>query len=523
MTTTAQPAAQTVFGRDPATPAVLVVDGYGVSLTVRRGHLVIEDGIGAHRRTRRYSRAERTLRRVIILARTGHITLDAIRWCHDVGPALIQLDPAGHVLLTAGRRGADDARLRRAQALTADTDLGTAITRDLIGLKLDAQATTLSALFGADRPAAAIRDHRDQLAAAGLSRMRELEAAAANIYFATWTRHWVAPFIERDQDRIPEHWHGFAGRGSVLDYGRSPRKAADPLNAILNYAYAIAEAETTLAAAAVGLDPGLGLLHSDKKNRDSLTMDLLEPLRPNIDHHLLTLLARRRLRTADLHETRDGNCRVLAPLTHEIAEASAGWSVLAARLAEQVAHNLARSSGKPIALTTPLTGRAARTAQPRASTRRARRDPKPAAPPPASCRTCGETLTDARRQLCPNCWPITRARLASERVKAAQEALAAQRSAGVDPTNRPQAAAKRSESLSRRKREELTWVYQPDNEDWTKQRYVAEVLPLLADIPLSSIRQATGLSISACSQIRSGKLTPHRRHWEALHRLSGGS
>ncbi len=75
MTTTTRPAVETVFARDPATRAVLVVDGYGVSLTVRRGHLVIEDGIGAHRRSRRYSRAERSLRRVIVLAHTGHISL----------------------------------------------------------------------------------------------------------------------------------------------------------------------------------------------------------------------------------------------------------------------------------------------------------------------------------------------------------------------------------------------------------------------------------------------------------------
>ncbi len=387
------------------------------------------------------------------------------------------------------------------------------ITRDLIGLKLDAQATALSALFGADRPAAAIRDHRDQLAAGGLARLRELEAAAANVYFATWSRHWVAPFIERDQDRIPEHWHGFAGRSSVLDYGRSPRKAADPLNAILNYAYAIAEAESTLAIAAVGLDPGLGLLHSDKRNRDSLTFDLLEPLRPHVDHHLLTLLARRRVRAADFHETRAGSCRVLSPLTHEIAEAATRWSVLAAHLAEQVAHNLARSSGKPIALTTPLTGRAARAAQPRASTRRGRRDAHAVAPPPGCCRTCGETLTDARRQLCPTCWPITRARLARERTKENVKRLAELRQQGANPSNTPEVRARRSATLSRRKAEERAWdaTHAPPALDFAR-----DVLPGLAEVPLSVIQKATGISEAGCSRIRSGKLTPHARHWAPL-------
>ena len=43
----------------------------------------------------------------------------------------------------------------------------------------------------------------------------------------------------------------------------SPRLAATPPNAILNYLYALLESEARLAAAALGLDPGLGVLHVD--------------------------------------------------------------------------------------------------------------------------------------------------------------------------------------------------------------------------------------------------------------------
>jgi hypothetical protein len=42
------------------TTSAVVADGYGISLTVNRGHLVIHDGIGAQRRTQRYERIERT-------------------------------------------------------------------------------------------------------------------------------------------------------------------------------------------------------------------------------------------------------------------------------------------------------------------------------------------------------------------------------------------------------------------------------------------------------------------------------
>jgi hypothetical protein len=43
---------------------------------------------------------------------------------------------------------------------------------------------------------------------------------------------------------------------------------------MLNYLYAVLESESRLAAAALGLDPGLGVLHVDTPARDSLACDL---------------------------------------------------------------------------------------------------------------------------------------------------------------------------------------------------------------------------------------------------------
>jgi CRISPR/Cas system-associated endonuclease Cas1 len=45
---------------------------------------------------------------------------------------------------------------------------------------------------------------------------------------------------------------------------------------LLNFTFAIAESECRLAAVACGLDPGLGFLHSDTANRDSLALDIIE-------------------------------------------------------------------------------------------------------------------------------------------------------------------------------------------------------------------------------------------------------
>ena len=53
---------------------------------------------------------------------------------------------------------------------------------------------------------------------------------------------------------------------------------------MLNYMYALLESETRLAAAALGLDPGIGFLHVDTDARDSLACDIMEPGRPQVVH-----------------------------------------------------------------------------------------------------------------------------------------------------------------------------------------------------------------------------------------------
>nr|MDP2577561.1 CRISPR-associated endonuclease Cas1 [Candidatus Palauibacterales bacterium] len=94
---------------------------------------------------------------------------------------------------------------------------------------------------------------------------------------------------------------------------------------MLNYLYAILEAESRIAALAVGCDPGLGILHADQQVRDSLACDLMEPVRPLVDRYLIELLQARTFRRTDFFETRKGVCRVLPPVTHLLAETAELW------------------------------------------------------------------------------------------------------------------------------------------------------------------------------------------------------
>jgi CRISPR/Cas system-associated endonuclease Cas1 len=74
-----------------------------------------------------------------------------------------------------------------------------------------------------------------------------------------------------------------------------------------------------VAAATLGLDPGIGIWHSDAANRDSLAFDVFDAVRPQIDRHAMELFRSRTFRKGEFHETREGVCRIVPPLTHELA------------------------------------------------------------------------------------------------------------------------------------------------------------------------------------------------------------
>lgn len=116
--------------------------------------------------------------------------------------------------------------------------------------------------------------------------------------------------------------------------------AITPMHAILNYLYRLAEIETTIALRAVRLDPGLGILHTDKRNRDSMTLDCLEAIRPQIDAYALDLLDTRVFTRRDFVELPDGVCRLLPPFSHELGKSLPRWRKTTAPVAEQIANIL---------------------------------------------------------------------------------------------------------------------------------------------------------------------------------------
>jgi CRISPR-associated endonuclease Cas1 len=487
---------------------VLTLYGYGIRVNVERGHLLLEDGIGAGRRSFRLARVGHGLKRLIIIGADGFVSLAAIRWLADQETAFAMLERNGKVLCVTGPVCPSDARLRRAQALAHQNGAALEIARELIKQKLAGQERVARQKLLVTEGADTISDYRMQLTTADtMERIRLIESLAAGCYWSMW-RNLSINFPRKDQSRVPDGWKVFGARVSPLT--GSPRVAVNPANAVLNYLYCVLESESRLAGASLGLDVGLGVLHVDAPSRDSLACDLMEVVRPQVDAFVLDWITRETLKREWFSEQRDGNCRLISSLAVRLAETAPTWGRAVAPFAEWLAQTIWTAVRKP---TDRDRNFPTRLTQRRRSEGRGKEFSlhiEPAPQPAKICAGCGAATR--RGQHCSKCGrEIYRDKLI-ELAKVGREVAQSPESRNkVSQTQRRHEAAKRAWRASPKP----TW---PD-----EQAYVREIQPRLVTVAISRLSSDLGVSESYAADIRRGRRQPHPMHWRVLARLAGVS
>jgi hypothetical protein len=382
------------------------------------------------------------------------------------------------------------------------------IARELIRLKLSAQEDVARNKLRDPVAAHIITGFSSQLETADdVLTVRHLEGQGGYAYWSAW-RSLRVEFPRSELARVPDHWKAFGLRQSPLT--RSPRSAVNPANAVLNYLYALLESETRLAIAALGLDPGMGLLHFDTATRDSLACDLMEPVRPKVDAYLLDWISRSALKREWFLEQRDGNCRLMPSLTARLSETVPMWRREIAPLVEWFAESIAASSPHPGGLRGPGTRLTQR--RWREATGYEANSPTLSTPKPQSvCRVCGVPISKSRNY-CPNCI-LT---VASEEISKAQKMGAI--AANLQQSRKKKGATQQRQNVARR-------AWQPSElPDWLNaETYLEKVQPLLAPLTRPAIAAALDVSIKYAGDVRAGTCVPHPRHWKKLAELVGHS
>jgi len=504
---------------DPRCP---VVDGFGVKVSVHHGALTVTDGVGEHRRERSFAKVSAPER--LIVSGDGVISTEALTWCRAQGVGVLVVGAEG-LLLGSSAPGRNDPRIRRQQALAGvdGSPAGLAVVRYLLTAKLAGQATVLRDIFDDPDTATMIDDLAGGIEVADtVDEARQLEAVAAAAYFATWSGHerTAVGFVAKDRPRVPPHWRIYDSRRSAITGAANTNRLAErPVNALLNYTYRLAEVEARFALVRLGLDPGLGVLHLDAVGRDSLALDVIEPLRPQVDRFVLDLVAERPFRKVDFVERSDGHVRLAAPLTHELAATLATWRKAVAPVAERVAHIFADQVAGKIGRPTPLTGTRAVAAQAEVKRRKAaearsraeaahaeHRATKPrrrtTAPSPeralaalARCVDCGAELARTRHVRCPACWEAQPAQSREVRRRRGRSIAMARSELEQWKAEHPHAHAR------------------PEDFDPIRQA--------LSGANLGQIMSACLVSKATASGWRTGRHVPSLRFWPTLASLGG--
>ena len=484
---------------------VVTLFGYGIQVRVDRGHLLLDDGIGADRRHFRLPRVGHGLRRLVVIGADGHVSLAALRWLSDQGVSLLLLERDGKVLATTGPARSSDVRLRRAQALAQSSGAALRIARELVQQKIAGQANVARRKL-LDTTTADRIDHfgSDLPSADTISTIRLIEAQAASTYWSAW-RALPLTFPKRDLLRVPEHWRTFGTRISPLT--GSPRLAVTPDCAMMNYLLALLEAEASLAARALGLDAAMGVFHVDQPNRDSLACDLMEPVRPVVDAYLLDWITTQPLKREWFFEQRNGNARLMASLTERLSETAPMWARAVAPVAEWVAQalwNSRRAANTTHFVPTRLTQR-------RRSEGRGNKFVLPASPVPHQvkiCEVCGAEGVKSR--YCRSC-----------AVEVARETMANVALIGHAKPRTRQEKARISKRLSDHA-VAISWWSPSSLPAWLNEEcYVQRIQPRLRSIRVREIAQTLQVSEAYAGLIRSGRRRPHPRHWQALRQLVG--
>ena len=208
--------------------------------------------------------------------------------CVSESRELVFMSRSGHFLARAEGEVNGNVLLRRTQYRIADDPVQRLdIAKNMIAAKLYNSRWTLERMMRDHAMRIDMENFSEKSAylqnaisaatnASDADSLRGIEGEAASVYFSVF------------DDMILQQKQEFRFTG------RNRRPPLDRVNAMLSFAYSLCTGMCTSALEAVGLDPYVGFLHTDRPGRRSLALDLVEEFRSLMcDRFVLTTINKR--------------------------------------------------------------------------------------------------------------------------------------------------------------------------------------------------------------------------------------
>lgn len=311
----------------------LILCGHGISMRIENGVLVIRDGFTHYPQEQgvyRYFRGSRDIpTRILLLDGSGTLSFDVLSWLGEQNVTLARIKWTGEAAIAASGSGyaSDPAKVAWQHQLNADHEKRLAYVIDLIRRKLVASLEILTdQLPQTHNCAVAVAYHQKSIERleqdnfSEINDVRGIEGQCASLYFRAWKG---LPIEWKGRRAIPDDWRSYDIRSSMAN-GMKPqnRCASHPMNAMLNYAYAVKQAQMQIEAIANGYDPTIGIMHHGRRGKPAYVFDLIELERPKVDGIILEFVRERSFTAADFVIRPDGVCRLSPQLARTVAMAA---------------------------------------------------------------------------------------------------------------------------------------------------------------------------------------------------------
>jgi len=273
----------------------LLLSGFGISIDVNKAHLTIKQ----KESVMEFEPHRIPYDSIIIDGHYGLISFEAMRWLskHDVSVALLNWN--GNLLSTTLSQETLNAQLKVKQYekyLNPESRLY--IASQIVKQKVKSSLGLLKALSSFyDMDLSTINKEIERIDYDNINSLMMYEGRIASAYWSELTKIF---------NSLGDHFN-FQSRKN-LSYSWN-MNASDPINALLNYGYAILESMVRKDINTIGFDVSIGYLHEIDHSKHPLVYDLQEPFRYVVDYSVIELLETK-LKKSDFITTENYHIRL---------------------------------------------------------------------------------------------------------------------------------------------------------------------------------------------------------------------
>src|SRR4030066_1268968 len=236
----------------------------------------------------------------IMITTSAFLSTDAVKLAMDNNIDVIFLDEFGDPFGRVWHSKLGSTTLiRRRQLEIAETEDGLKLAISWVRNKFDNQIELLKRL----------RTTRTQKSAeitAYIEKLENCRGSLDNISGTIDDRRGTIMGIEGSAGRMYFECLSFLMPDRYRFDGRSRNPAKDEFNALLNYSYGVLYSKVEKACIIAGLDPYVGIIHTDHYNKKSLVFDLIENFRIWADETIIKIFAGRDVKQEHFDKLENG-------------------------------------------------------------------------------------------------------------------------------------------------------------------------------------------------------------------------